>query len=110
MKNPQLAYDIVKAMTDVLCKPVTVKIRSGWDANSINCSPGWTASPGEQLIALTMPEAGALIRITSYNVCYTKLLRIINKPKRDAFVCSSGRRLRQTNREPTRMTTVADPQ
>lgn len=36
MKNPQLAYDIVQAMTDVLDKPVTVKIRTGWDAGSIN--------------------------------------------------------------------------
>jgi len=36
MKNPQLAADIVKAMTDAIDKPVTVKIRSGWDANSIN--------------------------------------------------------------------------
>jgi len=36
MKNPQLASDIVKAMVDVLDKPVTVKIRAGWDENTIN--------------------------------------------------------------------------
>ena len=36
MKNPQLAYDIVKTITDALDKPVTVKMRSGWDVGSIN--------------------------------------------------------------------------
>lgn len=36
MKTPELASDIVKAMVDAIDKPVTVKIRSGWDANSIN--------------------------------------------------------------------------
>lgn len=36
MKNPQLAADIIKAMVDVLNKPVTVKIRTGWDENNIN--------------------------------------------------------------------------
>lgn len=36
MKTPQLAADIVKAMVDAIDKPVTVKMRSGWDENSIN--------------------------------------------------------------------------
>ena len=36
MKNPDLAADIIKAMTDAIEKPVTVKIRSGWSEGSIN--------------------------------------------------------------------------
>jgi len=36
LKNPRLAGKIIKAMTDRLRKPVTVKIRSGFDAGSIN--------------------------------------------------------------------------
>lgn len=37
MKNPQLAEDIVKAVVNASTVPVTVKMRSGWDDNSINC-------------------------------------------------------------------------
>ena len=36
LKNPDLAYDIVKSVVDSVSVPVTVKIRSGWDSNSIN--------------------------------------------------------------------------
>lgn len=36
MTSPDLAYDIVKAIVDNVKKPVTVKIRSGWDHKSIN--------------------------------------------------------------------------
>lgn len=36
LKNPSLAYDIVKSVVDSVDVPVTVKIRSGWDSNSIN--------------------------------------------------------------------------
>ncbi len=36
MKKPELAYDITKAVVDAVPVPVTVKIRSGWDENSIN--------------------------------------------------------------------------
>lgn len=36
MKNPVLAADIVKAVAEVSTVPVTVKMRSGWDDNSIN--------------------------------------------------------------------------
>ena len=37
MKNPQLAEDIVRAVVKASTVPVTVKMRSGWDDNSINC-------------------------------------------------------------------------
>ena len=36
MKNPKLAGEIISAMTKVLHKPVTVKIRMGFDKNSVN--------------------------------------------------------------------------
>jgi tRNA-dihydrouridine synthase B len=36
LKNPKKIYEIVKAVKDAVSVPVTVKIRSGWDENSIN--------------------------------------------------------------------------
>ena len=36
LKNPQLIYEIVKAIVEAVPVPVTVKIRSGWDNESIN--------------------------------------------------------------------------
>ncbi|MFU8793032.1 MAG: tRNA dihydrouridine synthase DusB [Acholeplasmataceae bacterium] len=36
MKNPDLIYEIVSSIVKKVSKPVTVKIRSGWDAHSIN--------------------------------------------------------------------------
>lgn len=36
MKNPDLIFDIVSQIVEVVSKPVTVKIRSGWDHHSIN--------------------------------------------------------------------------
>ena len=36
MKNPKLAYDIVRAVSAAVELPVTVKIRKGWDSESIN--------------------------------------------------------------------------
>ena len=36
MKNAELAGKIVRAVSDAVKLPVTVKIRSGWDKNSIN--------------------------------------------------------------------------
>ena len=36
LKNPEKVYEIVKAVKENIDVPVTVKIRSGWDSNSIN--------------------------------------------------------------------------
>lgn len=36
LKNPDLIYDLVKATVDAAGKPVTAKIRIGWDEKSIN--------------------------------------------------------------------------
>lgn len=36
LKNPDKIYEIVKAVVNAVSVPVTVKIRSGWDASSIN--------------------------------------------------------------------------
>ena len=37
LKNPDKIYEIVKAVVEAVKVPVTVKIRAGWDSNSINC-------------------------------------------------------------------------
>ena len=36
LKNPERVGEIIKAVVEAVKVPVTVKIRSGWDANSIN--------------------------------------------------------------------------
>ena len=36
MKNPELAGEIVKAVSEAVSIPVTVKIRKGWDSDSVN--------------------------------------------------------------------------
>ena len=36
LKNPEKIYEIVKGIKDAVPVPITVKIRSGWDAKSIN--------------------------------------------------------------------------
>ena len=36
LKNPDKVYEIVKAVVESVPIPVTIKIRSGWDENSIN--------------------------------------------------------------------------
>lgn len=37
LKNPKKIGEIVRAVVNAVSVPVTVKIRSGWDENSINC-------------------------------------------------------------------------
>ena len=37
LKNPEKIYDIVKSLKESYDLPVTIKIRAGWDSNSINC-------------------------------------------------------------------------
>jgi len=49
LKDPNKVYEIVKAVVESVPIPVTVKIRSGWDFNSINAKE----------IALKCEEAGA---------------------------------------------------
>ncbi len=49
LKNPQLAGEIVNAVVNAVSLPVTVKIRSGWDADSINATE----------VAKIVQEAGA---------------------------------------------------
>ncbi|MEG2054030.1 MAG: tRNA dihydrouridine synthase DusB [Oscillospiraceae bacterium] len=38
MKTPELAAEIVRAVARVVQVPVTVKMRTGWDAQSVNCA------------------------------------------------------------------------
>ena len=49
LKNPEKIYDIVKSVVETVPIPVTVKIRSGWDSNSINAVE----------VAKTIEKAGA---------------------------------------------------
>ena len=49
LKDPEKIYEIVKAVKESVNVPVTVKIRSGWDKNSINAV----------LVAKTCEKAGA---------------------------------------------------
>lgn len=49
MKNPKLVYEIVSAMVKAIDKPVTVKIRKGFDDSCINAVE----------IAKIIEEAGA---------------------------------------------------
>ncbi len=49
LKSPDKIYEIVKAVKEAVSVPVTVKIRSGWDANSINAVE----------VAKTIERAGA---------------------------------------------------
>ena len=37
LRDPNLVYEITKAVVEAVSKPVTVKIRLGWDNDSINC-------------------------------------------------------------------------
>lgn len=37
LKEPQKIYDIVKSLKENYDLPITIKIRAGWDHNSINC-------------------------------------------------------------------------
>lgn len=36
MRNPRLAAEIIRAVVSAVARPVTVKIRKGWDNNSVN--------------------------------------------------------------------------
>ena len=36
MKDPQHAYELVRAIKESIEKPLTVKLRAGWDADSVN--------------------------------------------------------------------------
>lgn len=36
LKNPQLAFEVTKAVVQAVDLPVTVKLRKGWDENSVN--------------------------------------------------------------------------
>lgn len=54
MKNPQLVFDIVEATVKHTTKPVTVKIRAGWDSSSINAVEvaGAAAAAGAAAVAV----------------------------------------------------------
>ena len=57
-KNPELAEKIVKAVVEASPVPVTVKIRMGWDENSINAVE----------MAKRMMEKGVYVVAFSYPV------------------------------------------
>ena len=51
MKDPKRAADIVRAIRQAVSLPVTVKIRAGWDADSINATE----------MAMRLEDAGAAV-------------------------------------------------
>ena len=54
MKDPDRAYDIVKAVVKSSDVPVTVKIRAGWDENSINAPEFAKAMESAGAMAVTV--------------------------------------------------------
>lgn len=54
MKDPDLCFDLVQACVKNTSKPVTVKIRAGWDSNNINAAEvaGACESAGAAAIAV----------------------------------------------------------
>ena len=54
LKNPQTIYDIVRAMHDSTDVPVTVKIRKGWDEESVNFQETADAAVAGGAIAITL--------------------------------------------------------
>lgn len=54
MKNVDLLQDVVKAMADNTSKPVTVKIRAGWDADSVNAVEAAKAAEAAGAAAVTV--------------------------------------------------------
>ena len=57
MKNPQLAYEITKAVAEAVPVPVTVKIRKGWDNDGINAvQMAALAEKAGAAVKLVLPE------------------------------------------------------
>lgn len=54
MKNPKLAREVMRAVIKASTKPVTVKIRMGWDENSINGIDIGKIAEEEGIAALTV--------------------------------------------------------
>ena len=53
-RNPELMHKIVKALTENTDVPITVKIRSGWDKNSINFLEAADAAQSAGAAAVTL--------------------------------------------------------
>jgi len=52
LKDPKKLHKLLKAVVENSCKPVTVKIRTGWDKNSINAKEAALASQDAGVSAL----------------------------------------------------------
>ena len=54
LRKPSLAFEVIQAVVEAVGVPVTVKIRSGWDSDSINAveSPFWPKKAGAAAITL----------------------------------------------------------
>lgn len=54
MKDTDLLHDLVKAMAENTSKPVTVKIRAGWDSDSVNAVDAARAAEAAGAAAVTV--------------------------------------------------------
>lgn len=76
LKEPQKIYEIVKSLKENTNKPITIKIRAGWDHDSINCDEvGRLAeSAGVDAIAIHTRTKSMLYRGNA-NIEYIKKIR-----------------------------------
>lgn len=76
MKTPEKIYDIVKSLKDNINMPITIKIRAGWDNNSINCDEvaRLASSAGVDAIAIHGRTRAKMYQGSSDNE-YIKMVR-----------------------------------
>lgn len=87
LKTPEKIYDIVKSLKDNISLPVTIKIRAGWDNQTINCDQvaRLATSAGVDAIAIHGRTRAKMYQGESNNE-YIKMVR----DNTDVFVIGNG--------------------
>lgn len=87
LKTPDKIYDIVKALKDNINMPVTIKIRAGWDNQTINCDEvaRLATKAGVDAIAIHGRTRAKMYQGESNNE-YIKMVR----DNTDVFVIGNG--------------------
>jgi len=87
LKDPQKIYDIVKSLKDNYNKPVSIKIRAGFDHSSINCDKVASIATKAGVDAITIHGRTRSDMYTgSVNLDYIKMVR----DNTDVFVFGNG--------------------